>query len=71
MNARQIIEALIAKGHKPASLARQLDLSAEAFYAVRFSKAEPCRELERRLRQLAGMEAKERHAEGCPPRYGR
>lgn len=71
MNVRTVIEGLLAKGWKPAGLARHLDVSEQALYALRWNRAEPSRETARRLRQLAGMVPPVRHAPGCPVRYGR
>ncbi|GEM_PF-6464327 len=71
MTPREIIEALIAKGHRRDEICRRLDISPESLYALRYSKAEPSRELLARLRLLAGKAPPVRHARGCPVRYGR
>ncbi len=71
MSPRTIIEALLAKGWKPAGLARALDITDEVFYCLRFGRAEPSRELAARLRLLAGKAPPIRHHPNCQPRFGR
>ncbi len=58
-------------GRETGQIARTLDLSPEAFFALRWNRAEPSRETERRLRILTGKAPPQRHHPRVQPRYGR
>ncbi len=53
MTAAEIIERLIAKGHRRDEICRGLDISPKSLYTLRYLKAAPSRELDTRLRALA------------------